>query len=274
MSTQSILKKMNLNLENKRALVTGSSSGLGEAIVNLLAAEGVRVIVHGRNDGRARAVAKGIVDAGGSAEFVLGDLSTDDGAQAVADQVLANGPVDILVNNAGGYEHTTWKDANPDKWRNTYETNVISGLRMIRHLVPAMKTQKWGRVITIGGGLAIQPIAGLPDYTASLAARHNLAVSLARQLKETGITSNVVAPGAILIPAVKELVTKLSPLHGWGETWEEIERNSVNALVPNDIGRYGKPEEIAGAVAYLCSSYADYINGAILRVDGGTVRSL
>ena len=265
---------MNLNLENKRVLVTGSSSGLGEAIVKLLAAEGAKVIVHGRNEERTSAVAEAVIELGGFAEYVLGDLTTDESAKAVAEQVLAGGPVDILVNNAGGYEHISWKDATPDKWMNAYETNVLSGLRMIRHMVPAMKTQKWGRVITIGGGLAIQPTASLPDYSATLAARHNLAISLARQLKETGITSNVVAPGAILIPSVKELVTKLSSSHDWGETWEQIERNSVNALVPNDLGRYGKPEEIAGAVAYLCSTYADYINGAILRVDGGTVRCL
>ncbi|WP_413670742.1 SDR family NAD(P)-dependent oxidoreductase [Mucilaginibacter sp. Mucisp86] len=265
---------MKLNLENKRALVTGSSSGLGKAIVKLLAAEGAKVIVHGRSEERTRAVANEIIVTGGIAEIALGDLSTEEGAQAVADQVLAHGPVDILINNAGGYAHTTWKEATADVWKNTYETNVLSGVRMIRHLVPGMKTLKWGRVITIGGGLAIQPTASLPDYSATLAARHNLAVSLARQLKGTGITSNVVAPGAILIPSVQELVTKLAPSHGWGETWDEIEKKSVEALVPNDIGRYGQPEEIAGAVAYLCSSYADYITGSVIRVDGGTVRCL
>ncbi len=265
---------MKLNLENKRVLVTGSSSGLGEAIAKLLAEEGATVIIHGRDENRARKVAEDIRASGGRSEVVVGDLATDEGAASVADQVLAGGLVDILVNNAGSYHHLNWKEASPEKWMETYQMNVLSGVRMIRHFVPGMKERKWGRVITIGGGLAIQPLAMQPDYNASLAARHNLGVSLARDLKNTGITSNIVAPGAILVPSVKDLLLKMAPASGWGEDWEEIERNSVNQLVPNDTGRFGKPEEVAGMVAYLCSTYAEYISGAVLRIDGGAIRSV
>jgi 3-oxoacyl-[acyl-carrier protein] reductase len=129
-------------------------------------------------------------------------------------------------------------------------------------------------VITIGGGLGGQPMNTHPQYNATLAARHNLAVSLARELKGTGVTSNVVAPGAILVPAVQELLTGIADERGWGSTWTEIEANSVRELVPNDANRFGRPDEIAGAVAYLCGPFADYISGASLRVDGGTVRGV
>ncbi|MGW4483391.1 SDR family NAD(P)-dependent oxidoreductase [Amycolatopsis sp. NPDC004368] len=258
---------MDLQLTGRRALVTGSSSGLGEAIARLLAEEGADVVVHGRDEGRTNAVAEKI----GAEAVAIGDLATDEGAQRVAEQA---GEVDILVNNAGAYEHRGWADATPTEWARTYEVNVVSGVRMIRHLVPGMRERGWGRVIQIGGGLSGQPTEILPQYTATLAARHNLAVSLARELKDTGVTSNVIAPGAILVDAVQRYLTDLAPAHGWGEDWETIERNAARTFVPNDVGRFGRPEEIAGAVAYLASPYADYVSGATLRVDGGTIRNV
>lgn len=265
---------MDLRLTGRRALVTGSSGGIGAEIARLLAAEGAAVVVHGRNEARVRGVAEGIRAAGGHADLALGDLSTEAGADAVATAALAGGDIDILVNNAGSYEHVSWTEATPERWAATYEANVISGVRMIQRLVPGMRERRWGRVIQIGGGLAQQPIAAQPDYNASLAARHNLAVSLARELKGSGVTSNVVAPGAIRVAAVEELLTGVAPAFGWGETWEEIERGAVRDLVPNDVGRLGRPEEIAAAVAYLAGPLADYVSGTVLRVDGGTVRAV
>ncbi|MFI9834540.1 SDR family NAD(P)-dependent oxidoreductase [Streptomyces sp. NPDC051913] len=264
---------MDLNLNGRRALVTGSSAGLGEATAKLLAAEGAAVVVHGRDKDRTEKVAQDIRDAGGTATTVLGDLADDAAAAEVARAAAADGPIDILVNNAGFYRHLSWAEATPDEWRDTYNVNVVSGVRMIQHLVPAMRERGWGRVITIGGGLASQPMNTHPQYNATLAARHNLTVSLARDLKGTGVTSNVVSPGAILVEATKELVTEIGPARGWGNTWDEIQSNAVNALIPNDQERFGNPDEIAGAVAYLCSEYAQYISGATIRVDGGLIRS-
>jgi NAD(P)-dependent dehydrogenase (short-subunit alcohol dehydrogenase family) len=145
---------------------------------------------------------------------------------------------------------------------------------MILRVVPRMHEREWGRVIQIGGGLAVQPGADLPHYNATLAARHNLTVSLARQLKGTGITANTVAPGAILVDSVQKFLTDLAPARGWGETWADIERNAIEELVPNDVGRMGRPEEIAAAVLYLSGPLADYVTGTTLRVDGGTVRGV
>jgi NAD(P)-dependent dehydrogenase (short-subunit alcohol dehydrogenase family) len=265
---------MDLRLAGKRALVTGSSSGLGEAIVKLLAAEGVAVVVHGRNESRANAVAEAIRAEGGSAEVAPGDLATDAGADTVAAAAQAFGPIDILVNNAGAYDHLSWTEATAAIWAQTYNTNVISAVRMIQRLVPQMRERHWGRVIQIGGGLSQQPIAAQPHYNASLAARHNLAVSLARELKDTGVTSNIVAPGAILVGKVQTWLTRLAPAYGWGQTWEDIEHGATQDMVPNDVGRLGRPEEIAAAVAYLASPVADYVSGATIRVDGGTIRSV
>jgi NAD(P)-dependent dehydrogenase (short-subunit alcohol dehydrogenase family) len=264
---------MQLDLSGKRALVTGSSAGLGEAMVTMLAAEGAAVVVHGRNVRRAHSVAERVREAGGTVAVACGDLATDDGAAEVAQAATVHGPVDILVNNAGFYRELSWADAEPQQWSGAYNVNVISGVRMIRHLVPGMRERGWGRVVTIGGGLALQPLSTHPQYSATLAARHNLAVSLARDLKGTGVTSNVVSPGVILSAATKEHLTDVGPSRGWGRTWKEIERNAVEASFPNDRGRFGRSEEIAAAVAYLCSPYADYVSGATIRVDGGVIRS-
>jgi NAD(P)-dependent dehydrogenase (short-subunit alcohol dehydrogenase family) len=263
-----------MRLRGRRALVTGSSAGLGEAAAVLLAEEGAEVVVHGRHDGRANAVAESIRAEGGRVVVAIGDLATDDGADAVTEAALAGGAIDILVNNAGSYEHRSWTGLTSKDWLDTYQHNVVSGVRMIERLVPGMRERGWGRVIQVGGGLAVQPIAAGPDYNATLGARHNLAVSLARELAGTGVTSNVVAPGAILVPSVRELLTGAAASYGWGDTWPEIERGAVRDLVPNDVGRLGRPEDIAAAVVYLASPLADYVSGAVLRVDGGTIRSV
>lgn len=263
---------MDMQLAGKRALVTGSSAGLGQAIAEALAREAVTVVVHGRDEERTKTTVDRIRSNGGQAEAAIGDLSTPEGAAAVAEAALHGGTIDILVNNAGAYDQVGWTDATPEIWAQTYQTNVLSGVRMIQSLVPHMRETGWGRVIQIGGGLAAQPMAAQPHYNASLAARHNLTVSLARELKGSGITSNTVAPGAILTDSVRDLLWRIAPAHGWGDTWEEIERAAAESWVPNDANRFGRPEEIAAAVVFLASPLAGYVSGATLRVDGGTIR--
>jgi 3-oxoacyl-[acyl-carrier protein] reductase len=264
---------MDLQLAGKRALVTGSSAGLGEAIAMFLASEGASVVVHGRNEARARAVESAIRHAGGDATVVLGDLTEDDRPALVCQAALAGGPVDILVNNAGEYSHRSWTDATRDDWIAAYQVNVVAGVLLVQGLLPQMRERGWGRIIQIGGGLAQQPLETYPHYGAALAARHNLAVSLARELKDTGITSNVVAPGAIRVPALEALLSTVAKDFDWGDAWEDIERGAVRDIAPNDTGRFGTPDEVAAAVAYLCSPLAGYVSGATLRIDGGSVRS-
>lgn len=262
---------MELGLTGRRALVTGSSTGLGRAIAEMLAAEGASVIVHGRDHDRTQAVAAGIRADGGDAVAVLGDLASDEGAAAVAEEA---GRVDILVNNAGYYDGLTWSESTPDQWARIHQINVVSAVRMIQHLVPGMRERGWGRVIQIGGGLAVQPVAQQPHYSATLAARHNLTVSLARELAGTGVTSNTVAPGAILTDATRQMTLQAAAAHGWGPAWDDIEEAAATTWFPNDIGRMGRPVEIAAAVAFLAGVHAGYITGADLRVDGGTIRNV
>ena len=262
---------MEMGLAGKRAMVTGSSAGLGRAIAEMLAAEGASVVVQGRDWARTQAVADAIEARGGQAIAVVGDLATDNGAASVAD---AAGEVDILVNNAGYYDSLGWSDLRSDDWARIYQINVVSGVRLIADLVPGMRRRGWGRVITIGGGLALQPTAAQPHYTATLAARHNLTVGLARELAGTGVTANVVAPGAILTEHVRDMALRVAAANGWGPGWEDVERAASAAWVPNDVGRFGRPDEIAAAVTFLTSKHADYISGADIRVDGGTVRAV
>lgn len=262
---------MDMGLTGKRALITGSSAGLGRAIAEMLAAEGAFVVVHGRDGGRSHAVVDHIRGRGGAAVALVGDLTSAAEAAAVCD---AAGAVDILVNNAGYYDGLSWPELSDEQWAHIYEANVISGVRMIRHLVPGMRERGWGRVIQIGGGLALQPAALQPHYNATLAARHNLTVSLARELAGSGVTANIVAPGAILTEPTRDLTERVAADHGWGPDWDDIEAAASAAWFPNDVGRFGRPDEIAAAVTFLASSHADYISGADLRVDGGVVRTI
>lgn len=262
---------MDLHLNDKRALVTGSSDGIGKAIAERLAREGAAVIVHGRNRDKAERVAAGIRETGGQVEIAIGDVGSDEGAASVVGSISAGGSLDILINNAGHYDNRTWWTATTEDWVGTYQTDVLSAVRFIKAFVPAMKERGWGRVIQIGSGTGSQPFAGHPQYCAVNAARANATVSLARELKNTGVTSNIVTPGLIVTDSVRAWFTDLGRQNGWGETWEQIEAAAVREVLPNDIGRFGVPEEIADVVAFLASPLSAYVSGANWRVDGGAM---
>jgi 3-oxoacyl-[acyl-carrier protein] reductase len=163
---------MDLALTGKRALVTGSTGGIGDGIAKLLAREGAAVVVQGRNDSAGRRVQQEIEAAGGQAVVAIGDLSTDDGAKRVVDTaVAAFGAIDILVNNAGAYEVRGWADATPQQWLDTFNQDVLSMVRVIRLLVPQMKPLGWGRIIQLSSLVGVQPLAAQPDYAAAKAGR-------------------------------------------------------------------------------------------------------
>jgi len=262
---------MDLKLTGKRALVTGSSSGIGEGIARMLAAEGCAVVVHGRNAERARKVADEI----GAAAVALGDLSTDEGADAVA---AAAGAVDILVNNAGGAAGTSamsWTEVPSALWVETFQQNALAAARMINRLLPAMQARGWGRVINVASAAGTQPIAFGPDYGAAKAAMINMTQSLARSLGACGVTANTVSPGMVLTPAVAKWFTGLSASMGWGDiSLEEAERRVTEQIVPIPVGRAGRVEDIAHAVCMIASPNAGYITGANVRVDGGQVQAV
>jgi NAD(P)-dependent dehydrogenase (short-subunit alcohol dehydrogenase family) len=260
---------MDLKLTGKHALVTGSTSGIGEAIAKALAAEGASVVIQGRNEERARRVAAEIGD--GRAAVALGDLASDEEAERVAEQARrAFGEIDILVNNAGAFPEHDWWRTRPEGWAELYNQDVLSMVRMIQAFVPGMKARGWGRVIQIASTAGVRPRAGSPDYAATKAAIINMTVSLAAELANSGVTANTVSPGPIRTPGLEEAFTARARDRGSSEDWDQIEKEMVRTMIPVPLGRFGYPEEVAAAVAFLASPRASYIHGADLRVDGGS----
>ena len=267
---------LDLKLSNKRALVTGSSSGIGAAIARALGHQGVRVAVHGRDHERAERVCQSIRDQGGSAWIVMGDLAHPEAARVVAARALeVLGGVDILVNNAGGVDEglKPWLEIEPRQWQATFEQNVFSAVRLVQQLLPTMKAARWGRIIQISSGVAVQPLAIGADYAAAKAALSNTTTSLAKELADTGITVNTVSPGPVLTATAERVFGELAKERGWGEDWAQIERRAVESLMPNPLNRMGRVEEVADVVSFLASPLAGYIHGANLRIDGGYVTS-
>lgn len=268
---------MDLQLEGKRALVTGSSSGIGAATATLLASEGVAVAVHGRNAERAEQVAADIRADGGTAIVAVGDLADDDQADAVCVTVDAElGGVDILFNNAGGRNPSKpatagFLELEPADWLVTYNINVVSAVRMIRHFAPGMVERGWGRIIQNASASATSPSWMLNDYAASKAAILNLTAGLAKALAGTGVTVTTVSPGMTMTPSVSgAYMTGYAKEQGWDADLPlgELEKMWAKHRGLATVGG-GRVENIASAVAWLASPLGGYVDGANIRVDGG-----
>ena len=267
---------MDLQLAGRRALVTGSSSGIGEGIARLLSQEGCAVVVHGRNRERAEKVAREI----GAVGVALGDLATDEGAAAVHESAHSalGGNIEILVNNAGGTPGDTSTrpplDITVQEWIETYQGNTLAAVRMVLLAVPGMVEAKWGRVIQISSAVALQPNNLGSDYTGAKASLNNFTVSLAGSLHGSGVTINTVTPGIIMMDSLLQ----------WGRSTYGDETMSVadvtNRMAGDKIfdlppsGRLGSPEDIAVVVCMLASPMSGFVNGSNYRVDGGQVRAV
>ena len=265
---------MDLQLVGRTALVTGSTSGIGAGIAEALAGEGAHVVVHGRDHPRGEAVRDGIRAKGGRADLLLGDVSDDAAAGDLFHRAQASvGSIDILVNNMGVYHPQTWDSAEPADWLTNYETNVVSAVRLIRLATPDMRTRGWGRIINNGSAEAMQPPAQMPNYAATKAALNNLTVSLAKHLAGTGVTANTISPGIVATPALKAFFATAARDQGWAdpENWSAVERHVVADWADNTVGRLATVEEVAAFFAYVASPLAGFINGSILRIDGGFV---
>lgn len=269
---------MDLRLKGKTALVTGSSSGIGLGIAKVLAAEGVAVAVHGRNAQRTEQVVREIIAAGGRAISVFGDLTI----AAQADEVVRAsieglGQVDILVNNVGqgnARGDIAWLDVTEEEWIERYQQNVISGVRVIRRLVPQMKPRGWGRVVMISTAGSTQPVPTIPEYQGSKAAMGNMTVSLSKAVARTGITVNCVSPGPILTPLLQEYIRGIAQQRDWIADDAATERRAVEEIFGLTVSSMGRIEQVGSLVAFLASPLADFITGANYRIDGGFVKSM
>ena len=219
---------------------------------------------------RCTRVVESIRAEGGEAIAALANLADATECTEFVSAAQAAGPVDILINNAGAYANRSWEDASPEDWLELYAINVAAVVRCVQGFVPVMRGGGWGRIIQIGTGEAINPFPTMPDYAAAKAALLNLTVSLSKHLARSGITVNTVSPGIVVTPGVEQFYRQEASRRGWGSDWEAIEAGVLAEILDNPVGRLGRPSEVADLVAFVASPLAGYINGANLRIDGGS----
>jgi len=258
---------MDLALTGKKALVTGSTAGIGFAIARALAQEGADVIVNGRTQERVDAAVREI---GGGARGIAADLGTARGAA----RLLAELPeVDVLVNNVGIFEARPFTEIRDEDWLRLFETNVLSGVRLSRGYLPAMVRTGWGRVIFISSESALQIPAEMIHYGVTKTAQLALSRGLAETVAGTGVTVNVVLPGPTRSEGVGVFVEDLA--RSKGVSAEQVEREFFRDMRPTSLlKRFESPEEIAPLVVFLASPLSSAITGSALRADGGVVRSI
>ena len=259
---------MNLQLTNKKALVTASTGGIGHAIATTLASEGAEVIVNGRSQ---ETVDSALSEINGKTIGLVADLGTAEGA---AKTIAAHPDIDILVNNLGIYWDQPFEELTDDDWSKIFEVNVMSGVRLARHYFPRMLQADWGRVIFIASESGIMVPKEMIHYGFSKSAQLAVASGLAQLTKGTGVTVNSVLPGPTQTDNVIEFMRGL--VDGAEEkSPKDIGRDFVAQHRPSSLlGRLIKPAEIASLVAYVASPLSAATNGAALRAEGGLVQSI
>ncbi len=243
---------MNEN-NQKRALITGSSRGIGRAIAIALAKDGYEVIVHcAGNVAKAEETKRMIEEQGGVASVLVADLCNTDCVKQLADEM---GEIDILVLNASLQIRRPWIEIPLEECYDQLNCNFVASMMLIQAAVPHMKAQKWGRIVTIGSVQEVKPHPDMLVYSSSKAAQTKMAQSLALQLAKDGITVNNVAPGVIYTDRNIEVLS------------DEAYAKQVTDSIP--VGFYGEPQDLAGIVSLLCSNEGRYITGQNIFVDGG-----
>jgi 3-oxoacyl-[acyl-carrier protein] reductase len=235
----------------RRALVTGASGALGEAIAERLGRGGVHVVAHanGRIDA-ARAVAERIVAAGGSAEAVAFDVTAADAARAACEQLLASGPIQIVVNNAGVHDDAVFPGMRAEQWHRVIDVSLHGFFNVTQPLLLPMVRTRWGRIVNVSSIAALTGNRGQVNYAAAKGAINSATKALALELASRGVTVNAVAPGIV----------------AGGMAKETFDRETIERLVP--MKRAGRPSEVAALVAFLASDEAAYISGQIVSING------
>ena len=260
---------MDLKLNGKLALVTGSTSGIGEATAKALAAEGCRVIVNGRSQKSV----DGALGRLGEGDFHghPADVSTADGCTDLINAANKLGRVDILVNNAGIFAPGDFAKIPDGEWMRFYEVNVMSGIRMSRGLVGPMKDAGWGRIIFVssesGQNIPVEMIHYGMTKTAQLA----ISRGLAKDCKGTGVTVNSVQPGPTWSPGVEEFVEQMAEQDTGGDVQAAKDQFFRDVRPGSLIQRFSTCEEVAGLITYLCGELAGSTTGAAVKCDGGIV---
>jgi NAD(P)-dependent dehydrogenase (short-subunit alcohol dehydrogenase family) len=264
--------RMELGLENKRALVTGSTAGIGLATAECLAREGARVIVNGRTEARVQAAVARIRSAVPAAKLdgIAADVGTAEGCAAVSERFAE---LDVLVNNMGIFEPKPFESISDDEWLRFFEANVMSGVRLSRHYVPGMRARDWGRIVFVSSESALQIPTEMIHYGTTKTAQLAVARGLAETLAGTNVTVNSVLPGPTASEGVSDFVARLASSQH--KDVAAVEREFFRDARPSSlIRRFATPAEVAAMITYVCSAQASATTGAALRVDGGVVRAI
>jgi NAD(P)-dependent dehydrogenase (short-subunit alcohol dehydrogenase family) len=261
---------MDLQLRGRRALVTGSTAGIGFAIAEALAREGAAVIVNGRSQARVEEALGRLADTGAELVGLAGDLGTAAGV----DEAIARHPdLDILVNNLGIFEPKPFEAIPDQDWQRFIEVNFMSGVRLCRHYLPRMKERGWGRIIFISSESGVNIPVEMIHYGVTKTMQIALARGLAETCTGTAVTVNSVLPGPTRSEGVIQFVADLAAQQGVDTA--QVERDFFATARPSSLlQRFAEPAEVASLVAYLASPLASATNGAAVRADGGVVRSI
>ena len=263
---------MDLGLKGKRAVVTGSTAGIGLAAARALAEEGALVTVNGRTVERVQAAVRTLEREvpGARVAGVAADLGRAEGCAALARQMPE---VDILVNNVGIFEPKPFEEIPDQDWFRLFETNVMSGVRLTRHYLPGMRKRDWGRIVFVSSESALQIPVEMIHYGMTKTAQIAIARGVAESLVGTGVTVNSVLPGPTKSEGVGEFITRLAESNGTDAA--SAEREFFATARPSSIlHRFASPDEVAALIVYACSAKASATTGAALRVDGGVVRAI
>jgi NAD(P)-dependent dehydrogenase (short-subunit alcohol dehydrogenase family) len=263
---------MIIDLSGKRAIVTGSTVGIGFAIARGLAESGASVVINGRSPDTVETARRRLAEMVPAAtiEGIAADLATADG---VASFLQRTGDADILVNNLGIFEPKPFAEITDADWYRFFDTNVLSGIRLSRHYLPRMLAHDWGRIVFISSESALNIPVEMIHYGMTKTAQLAIARGLAESVAGTGVTVNSVLPGPTRSEGVADFFGKMAKDQGLSQ--QQIEQQFLSEHRPTSlIKRLATPDEVANMVVYVCSPQASATTGAALRVDGGVVRSI